>query len=348
MLKKKKTVEMIDQREYRIIDPNTSDTPYHGTTSIRGCFFIGIYHPNLSCIIHWDDNCKFTALENITDEYLKQNVCSMEECTVSVIGGWPDHEDSLRNGEYIVDFFSNLDANIDLEHGYLEKSESGDSRSTQGFHDIYLNITNGSIFTSDNWTAKRNYIADFGDDHTFRLDIFNYLSSTHLQVSDYPTSGSSLINRDTFMQQYNNGALNLCMAARDGNIDALIQQIDQGITPIDVSPQQAKGWTALHYACRLNHLKVAEILIDNGANLFQQNDAKRTPYHLLKDDNSKTKLLAFWKVAQANLRNSVHSFTTLSLYSRSKEYITEEFSQEISSCKSKIEDLKTRGMFLRI
>lgn len=70
----------------------------------------------------------------------------------------------------------------------------------------------------------------------------------------------------------------LLKACKDGNFDEAKRLIDAGV---DVNAMDAHGWTPLYWACNMGHVKVAKLLIKNGANVnSNENEYKTTPLHV--------------------------------------------------------------------
>jgi ankyrin repeat protein len=67
-------------------------------------------------------------------------------------------------------------------------------------------------------------------------------------------------------------------AARDGNYDAALRQIEGGGARLDA--QDEEGRTALHYTATNGEGEIAGLLLSRGASIDIQDDAGETPLHL--------------------------------------------------------------------
>lgn len=321
-----KSLALITQKEYMF---NHTESGYQaiGTESVRGCYAITIYHPSKQAIIHWDDNTKRNQLDKLISEFLVD--MTSQTCTVNLAGGWRDHKESANTGEYLKAAFEDKGFKVTL-HGYQEKTDQGDW-SAQGYSRVILNCVTGEIDLSDNWDPACRIVGEYGPDIEDVFKTICYLDNTHLQDNRFKDSGSSLIPRDEFKIIQKKGAIALCKAAKENNIDKLIQEIDDGITHIDTPA--AAGWTALHYACFMKNFRCARILIENGASIEVKTDKGNTPLQLIKDNPSEVeKLKTLFKVIQINLRiNPAQGLLAFSLFSRHPDRLDRDVRDEIEN-----------------
>ncbi|MDR3502643.1 MAG: ankyrin repeat domain-containing protein [Legionella sp.] len=314
-----KNLNLVLQKEYLIIDA-TNSRPLVGTDSLRSCCGVFIYHPSRSAVLHWDDNCCHDGLSKFLAEYQGNNT-NMAECTVSIIGGWSDHEESKKSSDFVKQFFSFTAAKLDLTH-FQEKKSTGKTLAEQGFSLVYMDATTGKIILSDNW----NKLPDFKDGNyrglepNLRLANKELQDLLHLQDDSYPDSGSHIYARDNYQYLQATQSNQLCVAAKKNDIPALIKLIDDGVTGVNVAPANTKGWTPLHFACKFGNFEAALLLIQNGADLFQKNDAGSTPLIFVDAKSFEFKqLLTAYRLVKYNTSLNKHALTTMSLFSRHHE-----------------------------
>lgn len=142
----------------------------------------------------------------------------------------------------------------------------------------------------------------------------------HLQDDKYPDSGSHIYARDSYQSLHATQSTQLCVAAKKNDISALIKLIDAGVIGVDVAPASTKGWTPLHYACKFGSFAAALLLIQNGADLLQKNDAAYTPLMFVDAKSFEFKqLLTAYRLVKYNTSLNKHSLTSISLFSRHHE-----------------------------
>ncbi len=94
-----------------------------------------------------------------------------------------------------------------------------------------------------------------------------------------------------------NGWTPLYGAARYGNLKVAEYLIQLGAN----LNTQADGWTPLHIAIRYNNLEIAQLLIDRKANIHAKNDWGQTPFHIaLREGNLKVVKILKEKGADMN------------------------------------------------
>ncbi len=319
-----KELNLVLQKEYLIIEPNNSH-PILATESVRSCYAVLIFHPEKSAILHWDDNTCHSEIDKYVKEFLGENL-KINDCVFHLIGGWADHIESRKSGEFLKAYFSNT--NLILEHYQVKKSTG--SLSETGYSLVALDSGSGKIFLEDNW--ERPQFGHQGVDVSYREKNRLLLDLTHLQDDRYPDSGVHIIPRDKFFTQQSQEANQLCIAARDNKIDLLIKYIDEGITHVNASPKNGKGWTPLHFACKLGNMKIARLLINNGADLFQKNEAGKTPYDLITESSfAKRQLLDAHRLVKYNMSMNEQSLVNLSLFARHPERLAPSMRDQMSS-----------------
>lgn len=329
-----KNLMLITQKAYLFRDSNSSYTAI-GTESVRGCYAITLFHKNKQCMIHWDDNTKRTQLPLIVDNFLKD--LDAKQCVVNLAGGWHDHIESAATGEFLKTFFQEKQLKITLD-GYQVKSQHGRNLDAQGFDYIVLDCIKGKLHLSANWNRQRIK----GQYHKNAQDILNagmYLDKTHYQKNDFPDSGSSLINPETFEKDKYKGAMRLCKAARDNDITALIAQIDDGITDVNTPAKNAKGWAPLHYACKAGNFECAKILIKNGANINQKTDSQKTPLHLIEGNTEEIEKLILLSVI---INKSFGDKSQYSIFSRHPERVQAEYRERVKKIEAMLENPEER------
>lgn len=314
-----KDLNLVLQKEYLIIDPS-NPRPLIGTESLRGCCGVFIYHPARSAVLHWDDNCCRDDLSKFMAEYLGTEI-NIADCTISLIGGWPDHNESQKSNNFLKDFFSATSAELDLTH-FQKKKSSGRTLTDQGFSLVYMSAITGQTTLSDNW-SKMPHLNDGnyrGINPQLRMANKELQDLLHLQDDSYPGSGCHIYARDRYQDLQAAQSTQLCIAAKKNDTAALIKLIDEGITGVNVAPANAKGWTSLHFACKFGNLEAAFLLIQNGANLFQKNDAGSIPLNYIDANSFEFKqLLTAYRLVKYNSSRNQHALTTMSLFSRHHE-----------------------------
>src|SRR5690242_11086658 len=114
-----KKLNLVLQKEYLIINP-TDMRPLIGTESVRSCCAIFIFHPLRSAVLHWDDNCCHEDLDKFVKKYL-DNTLAIEDCTVTLIGGWKDHIESKKSSDFVKQYFEKTLVQLNLE--YFQKKK---------------------------------------------------------------------------------------------------------------------------------------------------------------------------------------------------------------------------------
>lgn len=315
----KKKMNLVLQKEYLIIEP-TDIRPLIGTESVRSCCGIFIFHPSRSAVLHWDDNCCHSDLEQFVKEYLNNTTIDLKDCAVSVVGSWADHIESQKSGDFVRQFFAKTTATLDLTH-FKQKKSTG-SLSEQGFSLVYMDSQTGIIKTNDNWDKPIlfNDGTYRGVDPTARDSCRNLQDLIHLQDDNLNESGTHIYARDSYQELSNKQSNLFCIASKNNDIAGLIKLIDNGITDVNGSPSNAKGWTPLHYACKMGHYDVALLLIQNGANLLQKNAAGSTPLNFI-DPNifEYKKLITAYRLVKYNTAINPYTLTSISLFARHHE-----------------------------
>jgi hypothetical protein len=332
-----KKLNLVLQKEYLIIKPDDKH-PILATESIRGCYAVLLYHPEKSAILHWDDNTRRSEIDKFVKEFLGENV-TLEECAIHLIGGWKDNKESQKSGEVLRSYFSKCKVNLD----YYQVKKSTGVYSQQGFSAVGLDSRTGAVLVRDNWTKAPLGASKYqGQDAATRLQNLNLLFVTHLQDDQYPDSGSVIIPRDNFFNLQFVQANQLCVAAQKNQIDLLIKYIDDGITNVNVSPTNAKGWTPLHYACKFGNFAIARLLINNGANLYQPNDAGKSPLDLVPSDKPFTsrQLIDAYRLVQKYIAADGDALITFSQFSRHPERISPEIRNQFSKLNELLDDEK--------
>ncbi|WED44245.1 ankyrin repeat domain-containing protein [Legionella cardiaca] len=324
------------QKEYLIIDP-TNERPLLGTESVRSCCAIFIYHPSRSAMVHWDDNTCHNDLDLFVKEFLKDDL-ALKDCTVTLVGGWPDHPESKKCSEFIKTYFTLDGVKLNLEHFQAKRSKG--TWSQQGFFEVYLDVRTGEIVVNSNWPKNPSLPEDVyrGLDSQKRDANREMLDLTHLQDDQFPDSGTHIYPRDNFHDLQQKQATQLCMAAKKNDIPALIKLIDEGITHVNVSPNNAKGCTPLHYACLAGSFEAAYLLIKNGGDLLKTNDAGRTPLHYINKENNALeyrKLSTLYRLVKFNSIQNPTFLMEFSVFSRHQEQVK---SSQISAILGLIEN----------
>ncbi|KTC82979.1 ankyrin repeat domain-containing protein [Legionella brunensis] len=329
-------MNLVLQKEYLTISPS-DQRPLLGTESVRSCYAIFIYHPEKSTVLHWDDNCCRSNFDTFVKEFLGDNL-KLSECSVTIVGGWKDHAESKKNGDFLLQYFDQTNkGNLDLSN-FRVKTSTG-SFTEQGFSLAYLDTQTGKVITDDDW---KNYSPE---DETYRGEKpqmrnlnRDMLDLTHLQDDKYPESGARIYARDKFHELQLKESTRLCIAAKANNISDLVQLIDEGITNVNVSPSNAKGWTPLHYACKLGKFDAAYLLIQNGGNLFQKNDAGNAPIDFLtKGSFEHKKLLTAYRLIKFNSSQNQQSLMSISLFSRHKEMVETNEQAQLSTIEAMLQ-----------
>lgn len=289
---------LVLQKEYLFAYPGGQISQI-GTYSVRGCCAVFIHHPRKSAVLHWDDNICHNDIHLFLNEFLGEpERLSLRECKVTLIGGWSNSSESKRSGEFLKDFF---EAQIPAEIGeagsgtldltYFLKKKEGESAATrvlaeEGFFSLIMNVQTGQIAVGEDWPdievpVNLDNSHDWGEAYQDRLDDGRRRDLIELEADGIPNSGTHIYHRDRFIELRNKQAIALCRAARDGDMENLIKILDEGIILPDTKPTNAKGCTALHYACKHEQYEAALVLIQNGANLEEKNDHERTPLDLM-------------------------------------------------------------------
>ncbi len=92
-------------------------------------------------------------------------------------------------------------------------------------------------------------------------------------------------------------------AAKSDNIDQLKSFIDKGYNVNAI--EEKTGWTPLHSAVSFGHISIAELLINNGANVNMRSHSGFTPLHIAVDQGN-VSLVEFLisKEADVNAKNA--------------------------------------------
>lgn len=322
-----KELNIVLQKEYLIIEPRDLH-PILATESVRSCYAVLIYHPKKSAILHWDDNICHSEIDLYVNKFLGDDL-QFKDCTVHLIGGWNDHLESRKSGEFLKNYFSKT--NLILEH-YQKKKSTG-SLAAQGFSLVSMDSRTGKVFTQNNWEKGGVVLNDDkyrGEDTSTRFQNFKFLDLTHLQDDQYPDSGTRIIPRDNFFTIQSTQANQLCVAAKNNSIDLLIKYIDEGITHVNASPKNAKGWTPLHYACKFGNYDAAQLLINNGANLYQKNEAGKSAHDQVTDLFRKRQLQDAYRLVNYNMSMNEEALVNFSMFSRHPERIKQNLRTELS------------------
>ncbi|BCA94820.1 hypothetical protein TUM19329_11810 [Legionella antarctica] len=310
--------------EYLIIKPDNLH-PILATESVRNCYAVLIFHSEQSAILHWDDNTCHSEINKFVTEFLSENL-KLKDCTVHLIGGWKDHEESIKSGDFLRNYFSNI--NLILDH-YQVKQSAG-TLSETGFSLVAMDSVSGQIFLQDNWVRPQS--GQEGTDVSYREKNCRLLDLTHFQDDMYQDSGVRIISRDNFSNQQSQEANQLCVAARDNKKELLINKIDEGITNVNASPKNGKGWTPLHFACKVGNIDTARLLLNNGADLFQKNEGGKTPYDLIGDyPFAKRQLLDAFRLVKYNMSVNQKSLISLSLFARHPERLDNSQRTQLSA-----------------
>lgn len=312
---------MVMQREYLIIKPNHLQ-PILATESVRSCCAILIYHPTRSAILHWDDNTCHSDIESFAIEFLKDDL-ALEDCRVHLIGGWHDYIESKKAGDFLKKYFAH--SHLNLDHFQVKKSRG--PLSSQGFSLVSLDARTGEVSVKENWHDKDYYSDSKSEDGWYhgsalpqRLIHKDLQDRIHAQNDAFPDSGAHIVPRDRFIKVQEVQSTELCVAAKNNRMDLIIQNIDTGITNVNVAPSLAKGCTPLHYACTYKNYEIARVLISNGADVNQRNNAGKTALDLIKDNPfMKKQLSIFHRYLQTMQKRDTQSFIDLSIFSRHPE-----------------------------
>ncbi len=91
-------------------------------------------------------------------------------------------------------------------------------------------------------------------------------------------------------------------AVKSENIDQVKSFIDKGY---NINEQEQKtGWTPLHSAVSFGHISIAELLLNNGANVNTTSHSGFTPLHIAVDQGSVPLVeLLIAKEADVNAKN---------------------------------------------
>lgn len=327
------------QKEYLIIEP--SNPKYLlGTESVRGCCGVFIYHPTRSAVLHWDDNCCHLDLDLFVKKFLSDSV-ELKDCTVTLVGGWVDSVESKKSAEFVKDYFENTPAKLDLS--YFLKKQSKGPLLAQGYKTVFMNARSGEMTVKDNWSKDIN----INDGKKYRGDLpierykNNYLQDhLHLQGDQLEDSGTHIYARDNYKIIQEKQSLQLCIAARENKFEDVIKHINGGIIGVNISPPSAKGWTALHYACRLKHFELAILLINNGADLFQKNDIGKTPLNYVTEGSVEyRRLMTAFRLVKIQSNLNLGALRSISLFSRNRGQLLEP--EDRMNCSKLQELLKT-------
>lgn len=96
-------------------------------------------------------------------------------------------------------------------------------------------------------------------------------------------------------QTVNRQANLLCVAARDGKVEDILDLLSMGV---DVNRPASKEtlWTPLHYACKKENIEAIKLLIMHGGNVYLENNKKKSAFSLLpegeKGDKYRSDILA--------------------------------------------------------
>jgi len=348
------------QKEYAFVEPN-SRKPILRTENVGPCYAITLYHPALTGGIHWDDNTNRKEINRVVDEFLKQiskitrKKCQPSDCRVTLSGGWGDHEESRKTGEFLKGYFKKRGFDLALE-GYQEKVSVGEmdqekacaEKSTPKiefeFSSITIDSRTGNLICSDDWEDELLYARWNGA--KAHKDLKAYLNSTHLQDEKYEDSGSSLIPAQKFKEVQQLEALALSKAAADNNTERLLDLLQHGITNPNMSPEGTKGWAPLHCACKNGHQEAAKILIFHGASISQKNDKGKSPLKYMKDKGARRQLEILGKGIKNTLKaDGTSSLLNFSLFSRRPQQlkaVNPDTYEAIKSRKEKIEAIPLR------
>lgn len=315
----KNKLNLVLQKEYLIIEP-TNPRPLIGTESLRSCCGIFIFHPLRSAVLHWDDNSCHNDLDKFIKEYLNLSPIDFKSCTVSLIGGWHDHPESKKAGNFVKQYFETSLITLDLT--YFQQKKSTGSLAEQGYSLVYMDSQTGSIKAKDSW-AKPIVLDDNkyrGINPVIRNSCRMFNDYIHLQNDDINDSGAHIYARDSYQDLCNYQSTLLCMASKNNDLEQLIKLIDSGVTDVNASPANAKGWTPLHYACKMGQFDAALMLIYNGAKLLQKNEAGKTPLSFVDPVTfDYIRILTAYKFVTQNVSISPYALTSISLFARRHE-----------------------------
>lgn len=311
-----KELNLVLQREYLIVEPADA-RPLIGSDSIRSCCGVFIFHPLRSAVLHWDDNSCHNDLELFIKDYLHHDI-ALKDCNVTLIGGWKDHMESKKSANFLKQYFENALATLNLTY-FLQKKSTG-SISQQGFSLVYMDARTGALTAKDDWGSLKAYKIYEGLDPMGRNFNKSFYDLIQLQDDNVENSGAHIYARDSYQTFRETQSTQLCLAARNNNIPRLIQLIDEGMINVNEAPSNAKGWTPLHYACKLSHYEAAFFLMQNGANPFKKNDAGKRAFDFIASDKFEYhQLLITYYWIKLNCQAAARSLTTFSLFSRHHE-----------------------------
>lgn len=312
-----KELNIVNMEEYLIISP--SDVrPVLGTESVRGCIVVLIHHPDRSLIVHWDDMLCHLDFPNILSDYLGKGL-KLNECDVHLVGGWKDNIESKKSGLFLKNQLTKAKS-LDLTY-FLQKSSVGSLDQT-GYSVVTLDSRAGSIGVSDDWDLYRPENDWYrGVNPKPRLGNYLIVGEVHMQNDKFPSSGTHVYPRDKYEELQHTQATKMCLSARDNKLKEIIQVIDQGITGVNVAPKNAKGWTALHYACKMKNFDVAELLINHGADIYLKNESGQTPLDYVSNVFYAKKLQTQFKLVQYNQKHILGGLRAFSLFSRHPEQV---------------------------
>lgn len=319
------------QKEYVIIQSDDS-RPVLATDTVRGCYAVMLYHATKSAILHFDDNSCRADLDHFLTEFLSYGELRVfTDCRVHLVGGWSDHKSSSSTGQFLKEYFTTRGFGVDLTYFQMKKENVDHiigelpKYREQGFCWVAMSAVTGEAQVSDDWGPFLRNPFDgkkyWGVVKPWERDRNRAcVERMLLQVDNDVTSGAHIYSRDSFASLLDVQSRNMCVAARNGDRATLIRTIETGITSVDTPPSGAKGWTPLHYACKLGHFKVARCLIYCGADLDRVNDKDRTPWSLVQDkttDEAKGLRLAF-DLLKLNMDSAPTALWTYSLFGRKK------------------------------
>lgn len=315
-------MNLVLQKEYLIITPSDPH-PYLGTESVRGCYAVFIHHPQRSAVLHWDDNCCHLSLKEYVNEFLDDSIL-LSDCSVALVGGWKDNIESQKSGNFLCEYFQSNCKHLDLSNFLIKKSQG--SLEETGFSLVYINTSTGNIVANSNWQHYAPNDKKYrGKDVENRMKNCVLLDQTHLQNNLNENSGSRIYARDKFNDLQHEQSSRLCMAVQRDDINQLVKLIDEGITHVNVCPRNTRGWTPLHYACKLGKFDAALLLIQNGGDLYKKNDANNAPIDFLTRGSFEyEKLFTAYRVVVKHCSVNKQALLSFSLFSRHKETINEK------------------------
>ena len=81
---------------------------------------LAVFHQTKSAILHWDDNIRHNQIERFTSSFLIDSLSWSKDITVHIIGGWEDHPESKKSGDFLKNYFGKLSIILNLE-GFQQK-----------------------------------------------------------------------------------------------------------------------------------------------------------------------------------------------------------------------------------